>query len=554
VCDYIQVVVNVRAAARPPLSSHFDAIVVGGGIHGVAIARACALAGKKTLVLDQQDFGAGSTSRAPRIVGDVFNDLERGDFVTARESLRERARLLVERGHLVRPIGGVVALGPDRRRSALEARFGLWLRRRMQSAPGNRPGEFQLARVKRMLEDRDEWSLLGFDDAICEFPERLVAEWLREAKQAGAVARNYTRVLALQTKNTAVAGLVVRDLLSGSEQLLTAPWVINATGPWVDMFCEETGVAAPRAVATVRSAHLVLQRFRGAPECAIYSEGIDGRAVVLHPWNGQYLFGASQSEAANAVGSPHPTDAEIEYLQWSLRKLFPQADFEITAAFAGMSALPAERGLGARLMRNRTLVVDHAEHGVRGLLSVVGGALTTACSAADQCAHRMGIKLDQPANCDYLPGRANGVDVALKQWAHSVAGFAQIPQPTARAIAAWHGRRALCIARLGASAKELRETLCPHTQHIVAEAVNAFQHESAVMLGDVLLRRVPVALAECWSPECTLVAAERIGRVLRWNDAEIHEQVAACEAERTNFLVRPKLRPTLHLRPDSLAA
>jgi glycerol-3-phosphate dehydrogenase len=546
--------VNGRTAARPPLPSHFDVIVVGGGIHGVAIARECALAGKKSLIVEQHDFGAGSTSRAPRVVGDVFNDLERGDFATARESLRERARLLVERGHLVRPIGGVIALGPERRRSALEARFGLWLRRRLQSTPGEHAGEFQLARVKRMLEPREQWSLLGFDDAVCEFPERLVAEWLREAQQAGAIARNYARVLALKMQANAVSGLVVKDLLSGTEQLLNAPWIINATGPYVNLFCEEAGVRAPHSVATVRNSHLVLRRFRGSPECAVYSEGIDGRAVVLLPWNGQYLFGASVTEAANAIGSPHPTDAEVEYLQLSLRKLFPHADLEFTAAFAGLSALPAERGLGARLMRNRTLVFDHAEHGVRGLLSIVGGALTTAASAAEQCANKLGVNIAQPANCDYLPGRANGVDVALQQWAHSVAGFAQIPQPTARAIAAWHGRGALCIARMGAGLRELREPLCPHTPHIVAEAVDAFQHESAVMLSDVLLRRVPVALSDCWSNECTQVAAERIGRVLHWSEAETQDQAASCEAERTNFLVLPKLRTALHLRPDSLAA
>ena len=65
---------------------------------------------------------------------------------------------------------------------------------------------------------------------------------------------------------------------------------------------------------------------------------------------------------------------------------------------------------------------------------------------------------------------------------------------------------------------ELRAPLCSHTEHIVAEAVDAFAGECAVTLGDVLLRRVPVALGACWSPACSREAAARIGAAMGWTD------------------------------------
>jgi len=42
---------------RPPLEGqHFHVVVIGGGINGVAVARECARAGKRTLLVEQNDF------------------------------------------------------------------------------------------------------------------------------------------------------------------------------------------------------------------------------------------------------------------------------------------------------------------------------------------------------------------------------------------------------------------------------------------------------------------------------------------------------------------
>ena len=94
------------------------------------------------------------------------------------------------------------------------------------------------------------------------------------------------------------------------------------------------------------------------------------------------------------------------------------------------------------------------------------------------------------------------------------------------------------ILRLASSDDSLRQTLCPHSPHIVAEAVEAVRHEFAVSLADVLLRRVPVALSACWSEECTRTAARRLGEALRWPEARINMEIEDFEVERARFLYR----------------
>src|SRR6266852_9746497 len=104
---------------RPLEGERFHVIVVGGGINGVAIARECARAGRRTLLVEQHDFAAGTTSRSTRIMHGGLRYLEHAEIGLVRESLRERERLVRKKPHLVHPMRFVLALDEKSRRSAL---------------------------------------------------------------------------------------------------------------------------------------------------------------------------------------------------------------------------------------------------------------------------------------------------------------------------------------------------------------------------------------------------------------------------------------------------
>jgi len=85
------------------LDRHWRPALPGGnhwrGINGVAVARECARGGKRTLLVEQNDFAAGVTSRSTRIIHGGLRYLEHGEIGLVRESVRERERLLRERSH-----------------------------------------------------------------------------------------------------------------------------------------------------------------------------------------------------------------------------------------------------------------------------------------------------------------------------------------------------------------------------------------------------------------------------------------------------------------------
>src|SRR6202035_5637935 len=181
--------VNPRA---PLEGQHFQVVVIGGGINGVAVARQCAQSGKRTLLVEQNDFASGVTSRSTRIIHGGLRYLERAELGLVRESLREREKLLREKSHLVHPMHFLLLLNETSQRSAMRVRAGLWLYQRMAGkSPSAGANEMELKQLERALDTGHRWSFFAYEDAQCEFPERLVAEWLREAVDAGAVVRNH---------------------------------------------------------------------------------------------------------------------------------------------------------------------------------------------------------------------------------------------------------------------------------------------------------------------------------------------------------------------------
>jgi glycerol-3-phosphate dehydrogenase len=538
---------------RQPLTGqHFQVAVIGGGIMGVAIARECARGGKRTLLVEQHDFASGTTSRSTRILSGL-RPLERGDIAFAREALREKELLLRDRPHLAYPSHFLMALNDTGTRSVLSARTALWLYRRMTGSKAESAGfEMERKKLERALDAGQRWSIFNYEDAQCEFPERLVAEWLGEAITAGAVARNHTQVLAVDLAHGRARGLMLRDWIRNVEEKIEATWIINATGPWVDRTCQRSSIRTRHPmVSGVRGSHIVVSTFPGAPNTPLYTEGIDGQPLHVIPWNEQILVGSTSVADGSDPGKVYPSLDEIEYLLRSLAKIFPKArasQGDIRHAFAGIRALPHEAHADSDSAGRQHVLHDHEDENVARMISVIGGNLATAASVARDCARMIGIRVSETKALGTADG--NVLTSLLDHWAVDIAKAGNLSEESARAVVEWHGRRSEDIARMALSSVELRTPICPHSQHIVAEAVHAYVSECAVTLGDVLLRRVPVALGACWSEACSREAALRIGAVLGWNDEATGANLEALEMERAAFLRKPRTTMRIETAAD----
>ena len=82
-------------------SKPFDIIVIGGGATGVGVAMDAAVRGLSVLLLDQSDFGKGTSSRSTKLIHGGVRYLKQGNISLVRDSLRERSRLRKNAPHLV---------------------------------------------------------------------------------------------------------------------------------------------------------------------------------------------------------------------------------------------------------------------------------------------------------------------------------------------------------------------------------------------------------------------------------------------------------------------
>jgi glycerol-3-phosphate dehydrogenase len=540
----------LAANPRAPLEGqHFQVVVIGGGINGVAVARQCARAGKHTLLIEQNDFASGVTSRSTRIIHGGLRYLEHGELDLVRESLREREKLLRERSHLVHPMHFLLLLNENSQRSALKVRAGLWLYQHMAGKPpGKDSTEMESKRLERALDAGHRWSFFNYEDAQCEFPERLVAEWLMEAVEAGAIVRNHMEALAVDVAHGRTKGVLLRDQITGRDQRVDAGWVINCSGPWADRVCQRSSIRmAKPMLGGVRGSHIVLPRFPGSPSGAVYTEAVDGRPIFVLPWNDQILVGTTEVADNGDPGRTVPSADEINYLVRSVAQLFPRARISaqsVKHAFAGIRPLPYSPDNRPSAVTRRHILHDHADDGAARMLSVIGGKLTTAASLARDCARKIGLSAKEPGTMAVGPGAA--LDPLLDDAVLEIARIGAVSEETARGMVEWHGKRAADIARMALVSAELRAPICPHTSHVIAEVVEAYRRECAVTLGDVLLRRVPVALGACWSESCSREAALRIGAVLGWDEHAMGANLEAFEMERSAFL-RPVGRATAAL-------
>ena len=511
----------------------------------MAIARECALGGRRTLLLEQNDFGSGTSSRSTRIIHGGLRYLEHYELGLVRESLRERELLLQERPHLVRPLNFILALPKAENffssRNAMAIRAGLWLYQSLAASNSRCSAPAQeVVALERSLDSGTPWSLFNYEDAQCEFPERLIAEWLSEAVTAGALVRNYTQVLSVNRNHGRVTGVKAVDIFSGEETEYESVCVINASGPWADRVCQDSGIDVDKMVGGVRGSHLLLPEFPGSPRCAVYTEAPDHRPVFVLPWNGQILVGSTEVADDGDPALAQSSSDEVQYLFAAFQRIFPNSGLQfdnVKCSFAGIRPLPYAPGKNVSSLTRKHFLHEHADDGAAGLISVIGGKLTTAASIARECARKIGIAAPEPGPFMIAHGQANGFQNTLEQWSRQVGSrYGSVSHESAMAIAEWHGRNALEIVRYASSHAELRERLCPHTHHVVAEALYAVRNECAVTLGDMLLRRVPVALGACWSEECTRQAAARLGAALEWDTPHIEASVEDFEVERDWFL------------------
>ena len=538
-----------------------DLIVVGAGINGAGIARDAALRGLRVVLLDKGDIASGTTSWSTRLIHGGLRYLEHREVGLVRESLRERERLLRSAPHLVRPVPLLLPLYRGDTRGRWLVRAGMLAYDALsfdKSLPRHRmlSHDEALRRAPGLAADGLVGAALYYDAQV-EYAERLAVENALSARDHGAMVLTYARVDRLIVDDEQVRGVEFTDLIDGAVSEVRASVTLNVAGPWVDQVLAGVG-ATPRdrMIGGTKGSHIIVGQFPGAPADALYVEARqDGRPYFIAPWNGLYLIGTTDTRYEGDLDRVEATDAEVEYLVRETNRVIPGAG--LTAAsvlytYAGVRPLPEQPGGAAAAITRRHLVYDHAGVGTGGMISIVGGKLTTYRNLAEEAVDAVYRKLGRPTPVattrSPLPGAepVDGRDLAgVRSWLSSE-GFATA---TVDHLMRVYGTRALRVAALAHASADLCERLDPRSGEIGAEVVFAFRDEHAETLTDVLMRRTMVGLGAQAGVGADERAADIGRRHLGWNQDRARREVAAYRDYIGRFHPRALLASAQHPSP-----
>ncbi len=365
------------------MSTRFDVVVIGGGIQGVGVAQAAAVRGYSTLLLEQEDLAAGTSSRSSKLIHGGLRYLESRQFGLVRQSLRERETLLKIAAPLVERRAFYIPVYAHSRRSPARVAAGLLLYRalahgahggfqRLASRDWDKLDGLKTAGLKAVFRYYDAQT----DDAALT---RAVA---RSAQEFGAEIRTGARFIGAERVGPRYE---VRFVSAGAVASCATQVLVNATGPWVGQVLGRILPGPPRLPHDlVQGAHIITP---GTLHQGLYYTEAphDGRAVFVMPWHGRILTGTTETAYVGNPAFSAATRDEIAYLQEVLTSYFPDLSPTVEDSFAGLRVLPrTTQGFSARA-REAVLLADGP---VPRLISIFGGKLTAYRHTADQVMER----------------------------------------------------------------------------------------------------------------------------------------------------------------------
>ncbi len=472
----------------------FDLLVIGGGIFGCGIARDAALRGTSVALVEKGDFGSGTTAASSRLIHGGLRYLALGDFALVREALRERQILLFLAPHRITMLPFLVPLYrndpfPWRLGVPIGITFYHWLAPKCASLSPRRWLPNKVCQHEPYLRPDNLLSAWSYFDAQEPFPERLCLDNLFDAVQHGAQVANYAKVTGLLVASEKVFGAVVHDLLGGETFEIRAHCVVNATGAWVDELVKIANPQAPSMVRRTKGIHLFVPSFTRhafalrAPQ--------DGRVFFVLPWNGGSLIGTTDTDCDEPLEALTVSEADVEYLVKATRHYFPDAPLDnVLFTFVGVRSLVRVERKTPSAVSRRHLIVDHEKDGLVGLISVIGGKMTTYRSIAQEVVDTVCRRLGKFATCvTHQQPFVDDPEALLRRVSQHASALGW-NETTLRRLVTIYGRNSEAIVKRACQDESLQVQMDERLpKSFAAEVAHAIEAEMAVTVDDLLFRR-----------------------------------------------------------------
>jgi glycerol-3-phosphate dehydrogenase len=355
---------------------------------------------------------------------------------------------------------------------------------------------------------------LYYDAVVSD--NRWTVETVKDGVRHGGVALNYAPLTGLLKEGGKVVGGCLQDEIGGGHYEVRAGAVVNATGVFADRIRRMDDPDSARLVRLSKGTHLVFAE-EDVPlsVTVVFSSPLDKRSLFLAKHEGCFLYGTSDDWEEADPDAPVPAEKDVGYLLAALDRFMPEAGLgrdKVRFVYSGFRPLLCpENGALDPAAATRE---DHIEVSPSGLISVIGGKLTTARIMAvrvlDRAIEEIGAA-NGWSGCRTHELSIGGTNEAVAEGlAYWVKRYPRL---------AWYFR--ILYQRFGCDA----HTICgeamavhkgldpdPRAEPIRAEVRYVCRNEMVCTLEDLLERRAGFLY---WNPEKRLERARYGARVIR---------------------------------------
>jgi len=369
-----------NAYIKQILESSFDLVVIGGGITGAGIAWDATLRGLKVLLLEQNDFASGTSSKSTKLIHGGLRYLKQLKFKQVYEVGRERAIVHNIARFLVRPEKMLLPIYEKGSLSRIMAALALSVYDMLAGVGKVDSFTYHAKEKTKSLEP-----LLPLKNLLGSFlyaeyqtdDHRLTWTLIQSALNKEAMCLNYAKVNQIITdENRSIRAVCFEDTLSGEIFEIKTSLVVNAAGPWVVDVISLDAFPPQKELLLSKGTHIVLSHAKFPLQQALYFDDIEKKRMIFAIPKGNTTYvGTTDVEYTEDKNKIFSSNDEIDYLIKTLQSVFPQLSInvsDIISTWVGVRPLIKEPGKeSTEVSRKDEIFISPS-----GLISIAGGKLT----------------------------------------------------------------------------------------------------------------------------------------------------------------------------------
>ena len=378
----------------------FDVLVLGAGINGAVSAASLSRKGASVAMIDKGDFAGHTSSNSSNLAWGGIKYLENHEYLLVNKLCKSRNHLMRSYPSTVQEIRFLTTLQKGFRFPAWFVFMGTclyWLMGRFFTQMPTFLSSKKIKETEPAIDVSNAQGGFEYSDAFLHDNDaRFVFNFVRSAMDNGAIVTNYVGAHGSK-KIDGIWHTKAVDEETGKEFTIQSKVIINACGPMVDIYNDETKQVTEHSHLFSKGVHLIVNKLTKVDKVLAFFAS-DGRLFFVIPMGQKTCLGTTDNQVKNPMTSV--TEEDRDFILDNVNALLdldkPLSRDDIISERCGVRPL-AIKGSGGtadwvQLSRKHAVDVNKEDK----YLSIFGGKLTDCINVGEEIAElveNLGISL-----------------------------------------------------------------------------------------------------------------------------------------------------------------